>query len=74
MCLNLLAIDWAMHVFGALAKAQVPKENPILYSLLNNLPTKNIVCDSTAEHVRYYQLLVHEQTILAWFPNKIHQT
>jgi hypothetical protein len=33
--LNLADVDWAMHAFDWLAKAQVPKENPNHYSPLS---------------------------------------
>ena len=62
------------RVVGVLATAQAPKENPSLCSLLNNLPTRNILCDLIALRVQYYLLPAHEQTTLVSDLNKIHQT
>lgn len=72
--LHLVGVDWAMHVVGALAKAQAPKENPMYQDPLSNLPTKRTLCYSNFVHAQYYLPHVHVQTNLASYLNKKYQT
>lgn len=71
---NLVDVDWAMHVVGDLARAEVPKENPSQCSLLNNLSTKNILYGSVIEHVQYCLHVAHVETIQVWCHGKKYQT
>ena len=74
MCLSIDAILMATHDFVEIAKAAVRKTNPSSSSHISMIPTKRILCDSTAVHAQYYLPRAHAQTNLVFFLNKKYQT
>ena len=76
MCLNLVAIDWAMHDVDRLAKAGVQKASPSLHSPLSNAQSRKIVCGSTSVHAGMSPPISRVETNLAYAhpKNKIRQT
>lgn len=71
---NCVAIDWAIHVFDAPARAAAPKGNQSRCSPLSNPRSSIIEYDSVARHAVWNLRTFHAQTIRAFFLDKKHQT
>ena len=74
MCLNFFAIGWPMHAVDYFARAQVPKANPSLCSLLSSLQSNNSVFDFVRRHAESIPLISHAETNLFFYQYRIHQT